>query len=104
MFRDLWCFLQKIESKWTEFAVHLGIDQGKINTIRANCLGRANNEDSCREMLIKWHASTKRATRKWSTIKDAAEGLQLSGLVQSLNDAGVDGMKYCICCASNKKV
>ena len=103
LFRDLWHFLQKIESRWTEFADHLGIDKGKINTIRANCLGRANNEDSCREMLIKWHDSTTRATRKWSTIKEAAKGLQLKGLVQSLKDAGVDGMKYHICCASNKK-
>ena len=94
LFQQLWHFLQKIESKWMEFADQLGMDKRKIDIIKANCFSGADNGVSCREMLSIWLESTVRAKRKWSTIKEAAKELQLDCLVKSLEDACINGMTY----------
>ena len=97
MFQELWRFLQKIESKWETFANQLGIDQWKIDNIKANCFSGANYEVSCREMLSLWLESTIRAERKWSTINEAVKEFQLNDLVKSLKDACINGMTYHTC-------
>ena len=91
-FQELLPFLQSINSRWEKFADNLGIEMAKIQSVRADCFARANNEDNSREMLTWWRSSTSKAKRKWCTIKEAAKSLKLNDLVKSLEDAGVNGM------------